>query len=186
MYRNTFIFVQLFGSNSSKIHIEQSRLPVRGTTFCHRTNITYIMPALTSEINNDTTHEVNGKDHSILKKDIKSKLNGVANGEVNGEFNIPASLDLSPAPSIFTPICHPRLEEAVRDVDGYYLQHWGFSTEAARKKFVAAGFSRVTCLYFPKALDERIQYACSLLTIFFLIDGKLCKYTMEITLANVK
>lgn len=139
------------------------------------------MPALTNGVHNDTIQEVNGINHPflVLNKDIKSKPNGIANGEVSGKSNILASSDLSLAPSIFTPICHPRVEDAVRDVDGYYLQHWGFSNEAARKKFVAAGFSRVTCLYFPKALDERIQYACSLLTILFLIDGKSCKYLLR-------
>lgn len=136
------------------------------------------MPALTNGVHNDTTQEVNGINHRFLKKDITSKPAGVANGD------IPAFSDLSLAPSIFTPICHPRVEDAVREVDGYYLQHWGFSNEAARKKFVAAGFSRVTCLYFPKALDSRIDYACSLLTILFLIDGKSCKYLLRKTLAN--
>ena len=136
------------------------------------------MPALTNGVHNDTIQEVNGINHSVLKKDIGSKPKNAANGEVSGKSDIRASQDLSLAPSIFTPICHPRVEDAVRDVDGYYLQHWGFSTEAARKKFVAAGFSRVTCLYFPKALDERIQYACSLLTILFLVDGKFCKYLL--------
>ena len=73
--------------------------------------------------------------------------------------------------SILTPICHPLVKEATQDVDDYYLQHWPFPDAKSRKRFVAAGFSRVTCLYFPKALNERIRFACSLLTILFLIDG---------------
>lgn len=67
------------------------------------------------------------------------------------------------------------MEEVSREVDGYFLQHWNFKDEKARKKFVAAGFSRVTCLYFPEALDDRIHYACRLLTVLFLIDGKAVK-----------
>ena len=139
------------------------RLPIiiRRIIFCLARSLTN-MPALTNGVHSDTIQEVNGINHSVLKKDMVGK-------PINTDIR--ASPDLSLAPSIFTPICHPRVEDAVRDVDGYYLQHWGFSTEAARKKFVAAGFSRVTCLYFPKALDERIQYACSLLTILFLVDG---------------
>src|SRR5437667_8973380 len=70
------------------------------------------------------------------------------------------------------PLCHPRVEEVTKEVDGYFLEHWPFRNEKARKKFVAAGFSRVTCLYFPKALDDRIHFACRLLTVLFLIDGK--------------
>lgn len=88
------------------------------------------------------------------------------------QSNTPTAPSLNePPPSIFTAQCHPLVEEATRDVDGYYLSHWPFPNEKARKKFVAAGFPRVTCLYFPKALNDRIQHACSLLTILFLVDG---------------
>ena len=94
---------------------------------------------------------------------------------------------LGPTRSIFTPICHPQVEQATADVDGYYLKYWPFPNEAARKKFVAAGFPRVTSLYFPKALDSRIRYACSLLTILFLIDGIVSSFIMAValTVANV-
>lgn len=89
------------------------------------------------------------------------------------QSNAPTAPSLKdPPPSIFTAQCHPLVEEATRDVDGYYLSHWPFPDEKARKKFVAAGFPRVTCLYFPKALNDRIQHACSLLTILFLVDGE--------------
>ena len=90
------------------------------------------------------------------------------------EMPHPTELSLqahSPPPSIFRPLCHPLVDEAVRDVDGFYLTHWSFGSEKAKKKFVAAGFSRVSCLYFPKARDDRIRYVCSLLTILFLVDG---------------
>jgi aristolochene synthase len=67
---------------------------------------------------------------------------------------------------------HRRTREVVEEVDGYFLTHWPFQGKKAREKFVAAGFSRVTCLYFPKALDDRIHFACIMLTILFLIDGE--------------
>lgn len=75
--------------------------------------------------------------------------------------------------SIWTSSIHPLHEQIVQEVDGYFLQHWPFPDEKARKKFVAAGFSRVTCFYFPKALDDRIHFACRLLTLLFLIDGEM-------------
>ena len=68
-------------------------------------------------------------------------------------------------------LTHPRTQDVIEEVDGYFLRHWPFPNAKARNKFVAAGFSRVTCLYFPKALDDRIHYACRLLTILFLVDG---------------
>ena len=78
---------------------------------------------------------------------------------------------ISPPSSYFKPIHHPKMDEVSREVDSYFLEHWPFKNEKARKKFVDAGFSRVTCLYFPEALDDRIHFACRLLTILFLIDG---------------
>ncbi|KAI1325881.1 Aristolochene synthase in complex with 12,13-Difluorofarnesyl diphosphate [Xylariaceae sp. FL0255] len=75
--------------------------------------------------------------------------------------------------STWTASIHPLHERVVKEVDGYFLQHWPFPDEKARKKFIAAGFSRVTCFYFPKALDDRIHFACRLLTLLFLIDDAL-------------
>lgn len=72
--------------------------------------------------------------------------------------------------SDWTPYCHPRVEEVSREVDGYFLEHWEFPNAKAERVFVNAGFSRVTCLYFPLAKDDRIHFACRLLTLLFLID----------------
>ena len=83
----------------------------------------------------------------------------------------PTAQTPSPPSSIFKSIHHPLIEEVTRDVNGFYLEHWNFDSEKAKGKFVAAGFSCVTCLYFPKARDDRIRYVCSLLTILFLVDG---------------
>jgi aristolochene synthase len=81
-----------------------------------------------------------------------------------------------PSPSAWRPLIHPQADEVAREVDGYFLKHWNFPSEKARQTFLNAGFSRVTCLYFPLAKDDRIHFACRLLTILFLIDGiiKLC------------
>ncbi|CEJ91140.1 hypothetical protein VHEMI06873 [[Torrubiella] hemipterigena] len=73
-------------------------------------------------------------------------------------------------PSKWTYKYHPLEAQITEDVDGYFLKHWKFGTEKDKKKFVAAGFPRVTCLYFPLAKDDRIKYASKLLTILFLID----------------
>jgi hypothetical protein len=79
---------------------------------------------------------------------------------------------IKPPSSYFKPNHHPRMQDVSQEVDGYFLEHWPFKDEKARKKFVGAGFSRVTCLYFPEALDDRIHFACRLLTVLFLVDGK--------------
>lgn len=67
---------------------------------------------------------------------------------------------------------HPHENETSRQVNDYFLEHWPFPNEKARYKFVKAGFPRVTCAYFPLALNDRIQYACCLLTLLFLVDGE--------------
>ncbi|KAI8152894.1 Aristolochene synthase [Colletotrichum sp. SAR 10_70] len=67
-----------------------------------------------------------------------------------------------------------RLEPQISaEVNGFFLEHWPFENDKARKKFIAAGFSRVTCFYYPVALDDRIGFACRLLTLLFLIDDLL-------------
>ncbi|KAI6084941.1 Aristolochene synthase from penicillium Roqueforti [Hypoxylon rubiginosum] len=76
-------------------------------------------------------------------------------------------------PSLFTPVCHPLVTQVSVSVNGWFLENWDFPDEAARIKFVKTGFSRVTCLYFPKSRDDRIGHACKLLSILFLIDDRL-------------
>jgi hypothetical protein len=77
----------------------------------------------------------------------------------------------SAIPSAWQPLCHPRAEEVSREVNTYFISHWKFPNAKAERTFINAGFSKVTCLYFPMAKDDRIHFACRLLTVLFLIDG---------------
>lgn len=83
---------------------------------------------------------------------------------VKGPFHI--------SPSSLTAQIHPLHEEVTAEVDNFFLEHWPFPNEKARRMYVAASFSRATCLCFPKALNDRIQFACRLLTLLFLVDGE--------------
>ncbi|KAL9624078.1 MAG: hypothetical protein Q9160_001600 [Pyrenula sp. 1 TL-2023] len=76
-------------------------------------------------------------------------------------------------PSIWKSKIHPLAEKVGHEIDTYFLGHWDFGDEKAKQNFLKAGFSRVTCYYFPEARGDRIAYACRLLTILFLIDGSL-------------
>lgn len=100
------------------------------------------------------------------KADIKQKSDSSAPA-----VSLPSAAEFVPPPSRFVAECHPLEKQITAEVDGYFLTHWPFKTAKDRKKFVAAGFSRVTCLYFPLSMDNRIHLACRLLTILFLIDG---------------
>lgn len=73
--------------------------------------------------------------------------------------------------SAWQPLRHPRADQVSREVNAYFIQHWPFPNSKAERKFVNAGFPNVTCLYFPLAKDDRIHFACRLLTVLFLIDG---------------
>ena len=73
--------------------------------------------------------------------------------------------------TIFRAQIHRNEQEVTAEVNDYFLKHWPFENEKARMKFIAVGFSRVTCYYFPLALDDRIALACRLITLLFLIDG---------------
>lgn len=74
--------------------------------------------------------------------------------------------------SRFTPVCHPRVDDVVRDVDCYFLQHWPFPDSRIRRKFVEAEFTRNMCYNYPEALDDRIALVCKLITLLFLVDGE--------------
>lgn len=91
-----------------------------------------------------------------------------------------------PPPSSWTPRCHAREKDVAEIVDNYYLEHWPFPSQKSKQKFLNAGFSRVTCLYFPTAKDDRIEFACRLLTILFLIDGELSLRTPSLDLSLIR
>jgi len=95
-------------------------------------------------------------------------LDGTAEPQLQETWKIPASK--------WTHEIHPRAEEVAREVDGYFIQNWHFADDRARSTFLRAGFSHVTCLYFPLAKDDRIHFACRLLTVLFLIDGIILEF----------
>lgn len=101
-----------------------------------------------------------------------SLLNPKKRRDVDGPGSVKDIKVFTPAPSRFVHKSHPLEPQTTEEVNGYFLEHWPFKTTKDRKKFVGAGFSRVTCLYFPLAKSDRIKYACMLLTILFLIDGE--------------
>ena len=69
------------------------------------------------------------------------------------------------------PRCHPLEAQMTTEVNAYFIKHWPFPNAKAMEKFCQAGFSHMTCCYFPDAKNDRIQFACRLFTLLFLIDG---------------
>ena len=84
---------------------------------------------------------------------------------------IPPNREVVPPASAWTYLCHPRVKEIQDEVHGYFLENWNFPNAKAVRTFLNSKFSESTCLYFPFAPDDRIHFACKLLTVLFLIDG---------------
>ena len=76
-----------------------------------------------------------------------------------------------PPPAILIPKIHPLEPQVTAEVEAYFIEHWPFPNDRAVQKFRDAGFSYVTCCYYPEALPDRIHFGCRLLTLLFLIDG---------------
>ncbi|KAI0197503.1 Aristolochene synthase in complex with 12,13-Difluorofarnesyl diphosphate [Astrocystis sublimbata] len=76
-------------------------------------------------------------------------------------------------------LCHPRVDVVERETNEYFIANWPFPDIKSREKFVGGGFTRCTCMYFPKARDDRIHFACRLLTVLFLIDDVLEELSFE-------
>ncbi|KAI9706293.1 MAG: hypothetical protein M1820_004868 [Bogoriella megaspora] len=76
-------------------------------------------------------------------------------------------------PSRWTTRCHPLAKEVTRRTNAYFLDRWPFENDGARNKFLTADYAGSTCLCFPLALDDRIEFGCKLLGILFLVDDQL-------------
>ncbi|KAI0418209.1 Aristolochene synthase in complex with 12,13-Difluorofarnesyl diphosphate [Xylaria grammica] len=81
--------------------------------------------------------------------------------------------------STFQLRCHSRLEEIEQEVNEYFMAHWPFPSDKSRERFLGGRFTRCTCMYFPDAKDDRIHFACRLLTLLFLVDDILETMSFE-------
>ncbi|KAI5920659.1 Aristolochene synthase [Camillea tinctor] len=75
--------------------------------------------------------------------------------------------------SIFKPLCHPLYSKISKETDDFFLKHWNFPNEESRRKFLAADYSRFACLNYPLSLDDRIGFACRIITLLFLTDDEI-------------
>jgi hypothetical protein len=89
----------------------------------------------------------------------------------SGQVDQQASTPLQPTNSRFEFKCHRLVDEASKEVNDCFLERWAFPDARSRKRFVAASFPNVTCMYFPLSRDDKIEYGCRLITLLFLIDG---------------
>jgi len=69
--------------------------------------------------------------------------------------------------------CHPCHDEITRELDEYFLAHWPFTSDNARKKFLKSKINLYTCLALPHGDEKRVKLACELVTLNFLVDDYL-------------
>ncbi|TRX96865.1 hypothetical protein FHL15_002171 [Xylaria flabelliformis] len=82
-------------------------------------------------------------------------------------------------PSKLKPLAHPSTKNISLEVNGFFLKHWPFPSELARKKFLRSDFSLATSYNCPHAKEDRLIHACKLITTVFLTDDIL--ETMSLT-----
>lgn len=102
-------------------------------------------------------------------------LNHVKMGSIYEQWTPPADLK----PSIFKPLCHPSYPKIAQETDAFFLKHWNFANDKSRKKFIAADYSRFACLNYPLSLNDRIGFACRIITLLFLTDGESLAVRLE-------
>ncbi|KAI0966357.1 Aristolochene synthase, partial [Xylaria arbuscula] len=88
------------------------------------------------------------------------------------------NLDLNP--SIFKLLCHASYSKIAPEINEYFLKHWNFRNDKSRKKFIAADYPRFVCLSYPLSSDDRIGFACRIITILFLIDDEIDHMPIEV------
>ncbi|KAK7042880.1 Aristolochene synthase in complex with 12,13 Difluorofarnesyl diphosphate, partial [Favolaschia claudopus] len=82
-------------------------------------------------------------------------------------------------PTMFIPKVHSLREEITQDVNTFFLTHWPFPNEKARKKIVESDFCYALCATWPESLDDRMRHACRLVTLIFLIDDLLDDMSLD-------
>lgn len=80
-------------------------------------------------------------------------------------------------PSNLVAQCHPLVDQIEATVNEYMLKEWDFPDEKSRQKYILSAFPRGTCMCFPLCKDDRMEFACRLLTVLFLIDGETYKHS---------
>lgn len=82
-------------------------------------------------------------------------------------------------PTLLEARTHHRTDEIVKSVNDFFLEHWPFKTAKHRQRFTEEGHPWYVCALFPLSLDERLLWACRLLTLGFLIDDLLDRMSVE-------
>ncbi|KAI1274952.1 Aristolochene synthase [Xylaria sp. FL0933] len=76
-------------------------------------------------------------------------------------------------PSIFQALCHASYPHIATEINDYFLKHWKFRDEKSRRKFLTADYSRFACLNYPLTSNDRIGFACRIITLLFLVDDEI-------------
>lgn len=74
--------------------------------------------------------------------------------------------------TIFETKCHPEVEDVCARVDGYFLDHWPFPTQQDKDNYKASDLCRWACYALPGSTSDRVDDACKVNILLFLLDGE--------------
>jgi len=92
---------------------------------------------------------------------------------------------IAPSSTLETPELHPDHEEIDRQVISYLVNTWEWPSEKAKEGFVSWKLNEVVLFMFPTGNPERVQLACELLLLGFLMDDWFDNHSFSINAAVV-
>ena len=75
-------------------------------------------------------------------------------------------------PSAWVGQCYPDGKQVSRDCNKYFLDHWPFASDKARRVFAEQDLPRWHCCQYPVALPDRQLVGAKFMVLMFLIDGQ--------------
>ncbi|KIJ30011.1 hypothetical protein M422DRAFT_36729 [Sphaerobolus stellatus SS14] len=81
--------------------------------------------------------------------------------------------------SRISPRLHPKTNEVIPQVDEWFLHHWPFLNEGAFEEYKSTDLALFTCYAAADALDERLELACKLINVAFLVDAAVDTLSIE-------
>lgn len=68
--------------------------------------------------------------------------------------------------------CHPEVEDVCARVDGFFLENWPFPTQQDKNNYTSSELCRWACYALPGSRSDRVDDACKVNILLFLLDGK--------------
>lgn len=71
---------------------------------------------------------------------------------------------------------HPQADKVSKEIDDLLLENFPFRTERHRETHIKADHNKWGCMAFSLARDDRILDGVKVMTLFFLVDGRIFRF----------